>query len=45
MALDLAYRHAAGIIHRDDLVVQAIEPRLALGHGAVEPTTKLSLIA
>jgi len=31
MALDLAYRHAAGI-HRDDLVVEAIEPGLALGH-------------
>ena len=31
MALDLAHRHAAGV-QRDDLVVEAVEAGLALGH-------------
>jgi hypothetical protein len=31
MTLDLPHRHAAGV-HRDDLVVEAVEPRLAFWH-------------
>jgi hypothetical protein len=31
VALDLAHRHAPGV-HRDDLVVEAVEPGFPLGH-------------